>query len=455
MGKYLNTPISYLDRVINEFILKQQIVQIADISHKLEPIENVKSALLYALKNPKGTLPFDSMALSVKASRKNFVIGIDDNTRRNEHTKKLLAYLIEYIIALGVDEEKIILLIASGSHRAPTESEIATKILGKELYKQHKDNIILHRCDENCRKIDKKTKSGTPIWINSVALDAGLIISLVDSEYHYFAGVSGNFKQIIPGIAGSETIRHNHIKMFDKKHGFNPECRLGNVENNPIMEEMKEITKIVMEKVPIFTIDAIVYQGKIFHLNAGDMFELQKLAIELLRPIREFIIDEPSDVVVVNFGNLGINLYQSGKGFHAAANAVKEGGIIIGVGPCPDGVGNQPYEDIMGETIGESFALGRDCVMDEYCNVDKFLIGYQKIIDLFNILLKVGKGNLRIISEMDSEILKNVFRIERIANGENALDVLKKFFAKLYQINPNARILVLNDPDILVKVRVS
>ncbi|MHA2062457.1 MAG: lactate racemase domain-containing protein, partial [Candidatus Sifarchaeia archaeon] len=315
MDKYLNTPILYLDRVINEFILKQQIVQIAQISHRLEPIENVKTALLDALKNSKGTLSFDSLVLSAIESRKKIVIGIDDNTRKNEHTKILLAYLVEYIIASAVDEEKLILLIASGSHRAPTESEIATKILGKKLYKQHKDKIIIHRSDENCTKIDQKTKSGTPIWINSVALDAGLIISLVDSEYHYFAGISGNFKQIIPGIAGTETIRHNHVKMFDEKHGFNPECRLGNVENNPIMKEMKEITKIVMEKVPIFAIDAIVYRGKIVHLNAGDMFELQKLAIELIRPIREFIIDEPADVVVVEFGALGLNLYQSGKGF--------------------------------------------------------------------------------------------------------------------------------------------
>jgi nickel-dependent lactate racemase len=441
--------------VINEFILKQQIVQIVQISHRVEPIENVKAALLDALKNSKGTLSFDSLVLSAIESRKKIVIGIDDNTRKNEHTKILLAYLVEYIIASGVDEEKLILLIASGSHRAPTESEIATKILGKKLYKQHKDKIIIHRSDENCTKIDQKTKSGTPIWINSVALDAGLIISLVDSEYHYFAGISGNFKQIIPGIAGTETIRHNHVKMFDEKHGFNPECRLGNVENNPIMKEMKEITKIVMEKVPIFAIDAIVYRGKIVHLNAGDMFELQKLAIELIRPIREFIIDEPADVVVVEFGALGLNLYQSGKGFHAAANAVKEDGIIIGVGPCPDGVGNQPYEDIMCETVGKSFALGRECVLDEYCNVDKFLIGYQKIIDLFNILLKVGKGNLRMISEMDSELLKNVFRIERIANAETAQEVLRRFFTKLYQTNPNARILVLKDPDILVKVRVA
>ena len=94
------------------------------------------------------------------------------------------------------------------------------------------------------------------------------------------------------------------------------------------------------------------------------------------RNVTDMIVGGIGGRPFVGFQQIGINLYQGGKGFHAAANAVKEDGIIIGVGPCPDGVGNQPYEDIMSETIGKSFALGRDCVMDDYCNVDKFLIGY-------------------------------------------------------------------------------
>ena len=108
--------------------------------------------------------------------------------------------------------------------------------------------------------------------------------------------------------------------MFDKEFGFKPVCRLGNTAGNPVISDMKEMAEKVQEHTAVFCIDAIMDHGEITSLNAGNIISLHNLANELLYTRRVISVEEPADLVIVSMGKLGINLFQAGKGIHAAWN---------------------------------------------------------------------------------------------------------------------------------------
>jgi len=128
---------------------------------------------------------------------------------------------LQSISYLWVRNDDIRILIATGTHRAPTDEELEKKILSPNVYAQWKKYVLIHNCDENCSFLGH-TSQQTPIYLNDHILHSCLVIPLTDSEYHYFAGQGGTVKSICPGIIGRETIRRNHPKMLIQIRGFDP-----------------------------------------------------------------------------------------------------------------------------------------------------------------------------------------------------------------------------------------
>ena len=136
------------------------------------------------------------------------------------------------------------------NHHIQNPEQIESRILGSTLYSEWKDHVLIHDCDSG-NKLIGKTERGTPIYIDERVLESCLIIPLSDSEYHYFAGQAGTVKLFCPGVAGRETIRVNHPRMFDLEKGFVDGCRLGNCHGNPVIEDMIEIAQTVGKDLPI------------------------------------------------------------------------------------------------------------------------------------------------------------------------------------------------------------
>ncbi|MEA2069675.1 MAG: nickel-dependent lactate racemase [Asgard group archaeon] len=445
--KYMDTPIEYGKTIINKFIPKGTNAQVLEIDTEVQRVSDLEQRLDEILNDPIDSPSLRELVKNHYQPGEQVIILTDDNTRPNSHTRLLLPLLYPKLIDYGVKEEDVGILVASGTHRPPTEQEIREQVLGDSIWDKYHDHVMIHNCDEGIKQIGSSTR-GTPIYLNEEAISACLLIAMTDSEYHYFAGVAGTVKQIFPGISGRKTISKNHPKAFTKETGFRPECRLGNTEGNPVIQDMIEMVKIVNETKPIFCVDAILHHKEIVHLNAGDIISLHMKARELLKPLREIEVEQGADLTIITTGELGLNLYQADKGIHAAWNATKKGGKILLLARAQDGVGNKPYHETMLAVKDKDVAEALAWVVANKCSEETFRIGNQKPVDLLRIL---KQNQIDMITEMDHEELKETFRINPVEIEGNVQDTLRQYVKQFLQENKAGLIYVMNDAGLYVK----
>ncbi len=251
----------------------------------------------------------------------------------------------------------------------------------------------------------------------------------------------------------------NHPRMFDLELGFNRGCSLGNCDGNPVIEDMIEIATIVKADLPMFCIDTIIHHGEMVYMQAGDLIECHNAAAAPLKKLRVVDVDEPGDIVFVSVGELGLNLYQAGKGVHAAWNAVRhdQKGWIVLLAPCQDGIGNQSYEDAMDAAKDKNVKDALRFVIETYGSEQTFKIGNQKPPDLFRILLDVAERNIKIITELDPQKMGEVYRMEALNpdSPDECPKVLRELVQKFLDESgvSQPKIYVLDDPGLLIKVK--
>lgn len=291
------------------------------------PIEAIKNAIL----NPLGTINLSEI-LKTKSKLQKVCIVIDDATRPVP-SHLLLAALVELLHKYGVSDSQIIVLIATGLHRKSNKEEIE-RMVGRE----HVDRIriINHDSrDENKLKFLGIIHDQIPIYINKEYYESDLKILTGYVEPHFFFGFSGGYKSLVPGIAGAQTIQSNH----SAENIASPYARFGIYENNPMALISDEITSAVGVD---FTVNVCINEDhNITQVAAG---ELHAVHDRLIKYQLKNIFSEISrfyDIVICGNGGypLDLNLYQAVKSMAIGEMAVKEGGTIISVNECSDGVG--------------------------------------------------------------------------------------------------------------------
>ncbi len=437
---YKDIALTYGDEMISDFIPADMNVRVLEPEKAKRTFTVLQARFDEILKKPVDSAPLEEMVKNRQRAR--IMILVDDATRPNKHTKILLPMLLEKLFDFGVNKDDIRIMVASGSHSPPSNELLENKILGSEIYNVWKDHVIIHKQDENCKNLGTSSL-GTPIEVDIDVLESGLVIAVSDSEYHYFAGVAGTVKSFFPGCSGKETIARNHPQMFDKVHGFKPECRLGNTAGNPVIQDMIEMAKSTKKLVPVFCIDAVMEGDDIVILNGGDINSLHELVLETLKPLRIVEVEDPADLVIVSTGALSINLYQGGKGFHAGWNAVKQGGDVLLLAHCPFGHGSQNYYDTMQEIKGMDLDKAMNHVIETKCSIETFKIGNQKVVDLLRILKRC---TCHIITEMDKDEIENVFQMKYVSRTGTIQESLRSWIQK-YREERNQDPLIYVLPD--------
>jgi hypothetical protein len=211
------------------------------------------------------------------------------------------------------------------------------------------------------------------------------------------------------------------------------------------------------KELPIFCIDTILNHGEIVYVQAGDLIECHKAASIPLRSLRVVDVDEPGDLVFVSVGELGLNLYQAGKGIHAAWNAVRHDmkGWIILLAPCQDGIGSEGYAEAMSAAKDMKVKDALKFVIETYGSEEAFKIGNQKPPDLFRIFLDIAERNIKVITQHDPEELSEIYRMDahRPNDPDDVQRILRELVDRFVKEMPNPRIYVLDDPGLLINVR--
>jgi len=298
---------------------------------KQEAIKNPIIAIRDAIKNPVDGLSLESI-IKTRKTIKSVCIVASDSTRPVP-THLILNGLLKELADYGIQKKDIRILIATGLHR-PSRKEELERILG-EVFKSDMKIVNHIATDTKSLAYLSSTEFEGPISINKYYYESDLKILTGYVEPHFFFGFSGGYKSIVPGLAGIETILANH----SAENIASPYARFGIYENNPLPAHSSKCAKFVGVD---FTINVCINKNhEITQVAAGDLELVHKRLIDYQNKHIFKEIKKPYDIVVCGNGGfpLDLNLYQAVKSMAIGEMGVKQGGTIISVNECKEGVG--------------------------------------------------------------------------------------------------------------------
>jgi lactate racemase len=294
-------------------------------------IDNKEKILMDALDNPINSKNFKEF---IKGDEKLLII-VNDGTRPTP-TAKILEIIFPFL-----KDKNYEFIIATGTHRAPTEEELG--IIFGNIYDFVKSKIHIH----DAKKFDQMkfhgiTKKGTKVYLNKV-LDRFRKVILINSvEPHYYAGFTGGRKSILPGVAYCETIEQNH------KFALSEEAQSLELLGNPIHEDMIDAISLLINK-EFFSIQTVLnLHHEIYFASAGNIQDSFNLSAEKSLDVFSVPIKEKADIVVTMASYpLDIDFYQSHKAIDNGKLALSENGILILVSECRDGIGPRVFYEYL------------------------------------------------------------------------------------------------------------
>lgn len=279
--------------------------------------------------------PVNSKKLRELAVGKDKIVIIASDHTRPVPSKIIMPLMLEEI-RRGNPDADITILIATGCHRGTTKNELISKF-GEKIVAEEK--IYIHDCDEKEKLTNIGTlPSGGKCEINSIAIEADLLVAEGFIEPHFFAGFSGGRKSVLPGIAGRSTVLANHCSEFIASEN----ARTGILEDNPIHADMLWAAK--KAKLTYIVNVVLNSEKEIIYAVAGDLEEAHKKGTDFLKSKCGVKAIESDIVITTNGGYpLDQNIYQAVKGMTAAEATVKKGGVLIMLAKSNDGTGGDHF----------------------------------------------------------------------------------------------------------------
>ncbi len=283
--------------------------------------EDIAAAALKALRTPIDSKP---LAEIVKPGEKVAIV-VSDETRLC-YTDQFLPVIVRELNEQGIPDDDIDIVIATGTHRAQTPEEDIL-VLGEDMIKRFR--VHQHDCRDTDNLVYKGTTSrGNKVYINKIVASADRIIATGAVTLHPMAGFGGGRKAIVPGVAGLDTINHNHVLALAEKpgDGCNPDAVAAKLEGNPFHEDLMECVEFVN---PDFLLNVVLTsEGGLYEVVAGNWKTAFYKGCRDLLEISGIPIRELADVVIASGGGYpkDINLYQGTKSHMNVEMAVKPGG---------------------------------------------------------------------------------------------------------------------------------
>ena len=383
---------------------------------EVAPITDEKMAVYEALRAPTASSPLSEIV----SADDTVAIVFSDITRPMPYDI-VLPPLMEELSK--VPDNQIVFINATGTHRPNTQGELI-EILGEAIVDRFR--IHQHDCNDAANLINiGSTSNHNEIWVNREYMESSIRILTGFIEPHLFAGFSGGPKAVLPGIAGVKNILSNHgSEMIG-----NPKSTFTHTVGNPIWEEMLEVATLTS---PTFLLNVTLTEDRrITGVFAGELSKAHEKGVESLKRTAMIPVDGLFDVVISTAGGypLDISMYQSVKGIAVAANIVKDGGAILLISACEEGLPDYgEYGDIFREADTPQDLL-RTIHSPGYSMMDQWDAQIQAQI--------CQRVKLHIYSEgLTNEEIRQVFGIPCNDVEHTVSELLKEY-------GPGARIAVL------------
>lgn len=328
----------YGTRALPIEIPDKNVVKVLEISDNI-PLPDEDGAVRAAIEQPITSPPLAKIA----EGRDSACIIISDITRPVPN-KVILPPILETLEAAGIPREKITILVATGIHR-PNNAEELEIMVGRDIMETYR--IVNHFSQKpETHTYLGKTQNGTPVYIDKTYLESDLKVITGLIEPHLMAGYSGGRKAICPGITSVETMKVMHGPELME----HPKSAVGILDGNPFHIEATEIA--LMAGVDFNLNVAIDKERRITGVFAGNMVESHRIGAEFVEKQAKVTLPTPADAVVVSSAGypLDSTFYQAVKGLLTAVEIVKQGGSILLVAACNEGIGSKPFTDLIFKT---------------------------------------------------------------------------------------------------------
>lgn len=286
--------------------------------------------------------PIQSSLLEELLSPGDTVLIVVSDATRATASAQLVNLLVRRMIQQGISPADIAIIFATGIHRSTTAAEkqdLLTPFITQRI------KVTDHNAfDETQLTLLGETERGTPVEVNRALTESTHIILTGGIGFHYFAGFTGGRKSICPGLASARTIEATHMLALDfERGGRRAGVGTGLLEGNAVHEECERVAGLI---APVFSLNAIVdEQGRATRVFAGHWRVAHREACEQYLIKHSMRIAEKRDLVIASCGGYpyDINLIQAHKTLDMAARACKDGGTIVLLAECRDGLGRSDF----------------------------------------------------------------------------------------------------------------
>jgi len=352
---------------------------------------------------------------------------VADKTRLCDYAR-YLPVLLDRIEAGGVRPADIACYIAYGTH--PSQSHAESRAAYGEVFSRYR--FVHHDCEADDLFEERGTTSrGTPIRLRREILATDFVVTCGAIAHHYFAGYGGGRKLLFPGLGQRDAIYANHGLFLDRpRRSLAPGCRPGRLDGNPLAEDLAEIEAVRPADVAIHGI--LDSRGRVCRLLVGSGEVHFRRACACHASNCERRADDGYDLVVASCGGFpkDINFIQAHKAVHHAAAFVNEGGRLILLARCPDGVGST--------TFLPWFDMGWDAAFDRLGRRYQGNGGTA-----LAMMAKTNRIRIGLVTELDAAVCRTI-GVEKI-DPATAAKIADQHGGRMAVI-PNASLLVRCDP---------
>lgn len=350
------------------------------------------SAVRNVLASPSAGPDFNSF-LSGKGP---LLVVINDATRPTP-TPAVLSAITDQLDGAGAE-----FIIATGTHRAPTDEEL--KFIFGENLERFSSRISVHNGRSSGTYCLGSTSRGTEVHLNTRVRDAERILIIGSVEPHYFAGWTGGRKGLVPGLAAFGTIEQNHA------HAMSPRARSLALDGNPVHEDMAEACGMLDKN--IFTIMTVLdCNQELYAVTAGGLEKAFREAVKFAAEVYVRPLDTKAELVIAcTKFPMDIDFYQSHKAIEHAKLALKPGGTLILVSSCRDGVGGDTFVSLLASC---------ETAKDVYTKIaGGYRLGYHKAAKIAELCTN---AKVFAYTDLDDDVFRDIF-IKPAADLQKTID---------------------------------
>jgi len=286
---------------------------------------------------PIASSPLDEIA----GTNDSVLIVVSDATRATA-SAQVVNLLVRRLVQSGVSPAQMAVIFATGIHRPVSDKE-KLELLSPFIVQRLR--ILAHDAYDQTQLIALgNTESGMTVEVNSALREFSHVVVIGGITFHYFAGFTGGRKSVCPGLASAQTIEATHMLALDfETGGRRAGVRAGLLDGNPVHEACEGVARLV---APSWAINTIVdEQKRAVKMFCGDWRLAHRAACEYYLDQYSVNISKQHDIVIASCGGFphDINLIQAHKALDMAALACKDGGTIILLAECSDGLGRPDF----------------------------------------------------------------------------------------------------------------